>query len=437
MNVFNLFAKLSLDKSSYEKNLKDSSNLTKKETKEIKNKLTEINKNTKTSMNEVSKSFAKGTISFEELDSALKEGQSTINATNNTAKILGINLDNAGNSAENTGNKISKSIGIIALNAVISITKEVINLGKKFINLITNTLDFADTYSDLSAQYDITTKSLQQFDYIASQNSTTLDSLLSAMTQMYNKAKEDNSVFKELGVSVKDANGNMKTMDELFWDTQKALDKVTNSGNKSAYMLSIYGRNANSVGEVLRKNTEELESLAERAETIGIILDEKTIQSASNFNDLLAEMKMRGKAVFANFIAGADGSKEAMSKYMEDLSKIISAFIPVFAVIGAKLGWEIVKAMGKTLINSIAGFFTGQPYTFETALKNAYEISGRDVEQIISNNNTTKNSTVLDNSNYNIEISIGSVGTNEEDAKALAEMIIKEIATQKQAGGRQ
>lgn len=257
------------------------------------------------------------------------------------------NIKDAEKKSKGFAEKTNKYIKVIAGNAWVELGKTILNVIKGLTKVTLDLVNYADRYSDLSAKYDISTKSLQEFEYIAGQNGATLDSLLSTMTMMYNRAKENDEVFAKLGVSVKDTNGNMKSMDSLFWEVKTALDNVNNSGDKSALMLEAFGRNAMSVGEVLRKDTTELQGLAQKANDLGIILNENTIQSASNFNDMLDEMRLRGKSAFAEFLAGSEGSEEKLDAFFDDVTAKIEEYTPRLMVFGANLLFKITQAMIK------------------------------------------------------------------------------------------
>lgn len=284
INLFNLFAKLTLDKSDYEKNIKD----------------------------------------------AKKESQDFAEKTLNAIKV-------------------------ISANAWVELAQKVFNAGKAIATTTLQLVDYADKYGDLSAKYDISTQSLQEFEYIASQNGATLESVLSTMTMMYNRAKEGDEVFDKLGISVKDTNGNMKSMVDLFWETKTAIDQVDNSGDQSALMLEAFGRNAMSLGEILRRDTGELRDMADKAHELGIVMNEEVIDSAGAFNDMLDEMKLRGQSAFAEFFMGAEGSAEKVDDFLNDITDRIEDFTPKFLDIGLKLGWSLLKGIVKGVGNLLGG----------------------------------------------------------------------------------
>lgn len=397
---------MTLDKKDYENNLKSTVEETKVETDKIKKEFNEVDKSTQ----QVSKSF-------------------------------------------------EKNIGIIALSSVVNLGNVIAQTSQKVLNFFTNTLDYADKYGDLSAKYDIASQSLQRFEYIASQSGTTLDGVLSVMTMMYNKAKENGEVFEKLGVSVRDTSGNMKAMDTLFWEVKSALDKVNNSGEKSALMLEVFGRNAMSVGEFLRKDSDELEYLGEKAEDLGIILEDKTIDTAGKFNDVLDEMRLRGKTAFADLVAGAEGSRERFEDFMNDFTATIQTFIPVFAEVGVNLGGELLKGIAKGLgsfwwgnLKNSALFTVGKgwiwdrdkfefsdlfdyPITWfkgDNNLQTALDTISPDGYTPSPKNPLSTSTSNIDNSTYNISIETKE-GITPENAEIIGDMIIKRIATEKQS----
>ena len=142
--------------------------------------------------------------------------------------------------------KAAIAFGAIA-TAVVAVAREMYQLWQ-------TTLQYADTFGELSAQYGIATEGISEFAYMATQTGTYMNTLLSAMARMYNRAKEGDEAFAKIGVSVFEANGQIKQMDELFWECIEALNQIDNEGQRSATMLDVFGRSAMNVGEFLRKD---------------------------------------------------------------------------------------------------------------------------------------------------------------------------------------
>ena len=336
------------------------------------------------------------------------------------------NIEDAKKKGDDFAEKTSKQIGVISANAWVQLAQTILKAGQALVNTTLDLINYADKYDDLSAKYDMSTRSLQEFEYIASQNGTTLEELLSTMTMMYNRAKENDEVFEKLGISVRDTNGNMKSMSDLFWETKTAIDQVSNSGDQSALMLEAFGRNAMATGEVLRRDTEELRAMAERANELGIVLDETTTESAGRFNDMLSEMELRGKSAFISFIAGAEGSEQQLDQFLDDVVNKIEELTPRFLEIGVKLGWSLIKGLVKgvgNLISGIGKWIFGikdeeTPQTQTTPLTTDTQIMPTNSYEINNNNRQT------------MDINITATGDTEiskDNASLIAEQLIPYI----------
>ena len=53
------------------------------------------------------------------------------------------------------------------------------------------------------------------------------------------------SAFAELGVSLTDADGNTRAVNEIFYDTIEALSKVENETDRDTLAMSLFGKSAN------------------------------------------------------------------------------------------------------------------------------------------------------------------------------------------------
>lgn len=254
-------------------------------------------------------------------------------------------IEDSKKKTEEFKDKTEKNIGIIATNAWREMATAVLQVGQRVAQATLGLVDYADKYGDLGAKYDISSQSLQELEYIGTQTGTTLEGLLSTMTMMYNRAKEDDEVFGKLGVSVRDANGNMKSMDELFWETKEALDGVENSGDRSALMLEAFGRNAMSIGEFLRTDTTELKAMQQQAHELGIILSEDVVNSAGKVNDYLDEMKLRGKSAFTNLIMGAEGSEKQFDEFLDELVLKVEDLSPKMLDAGGRIAKSLLRGI--------------------------------------------------------------------------------------------
>lgn len=246
-------------------------------------------------------------------------------------------LDESEKKGNSWADKLQNVIGSKSVATFALIGKAVLEVAKKINQLMLDTINYADSVSNLAAKYGLSTDSISEMQYIADQSSTSVEGLTSAMTMLYNRAKEDSDVFKELGVSVKDSNGNFKAMDELFYETVGALNSLEDGNAKNAYMLETFGRSAMSVGEVVRKSSEELARMRQEAHDLGVVMSEETVQGASDFNDQMAVLKLQGKSALAELIAGTPDAEEKLQNFFDNVLVMLEGYAPKFVNFALRL----------------------------------------------------------------------------------------------------
>lgn len=402
MNIFNLFAKITLDKESYEKGIDDA----KKKNKD-----------------------------FEK-------------------------------SAKETGNKSALAFGAIA-SAIILVTKATIDL-------IRATADYADQIGDLAQKWGFTTQEIQEFEYWATMSGTTLESLLTGMRGLVNQAEAGSGAFNKLGVSVKNADGSFKDQRTLFLETIDALKQIDNQTERNALQFEIFGRAGIELGQIISRDSAELNQLSQEAERLGIILSDTTIAQAGTFNDTLDQIRLSFQSVLAEFFAGNPEADEKLNAFLKSLSAQIEAWTPqlykiiiqalpkiVSVVIGyvAKLPNLLMQALYEVdwatffkdlffgIVNGIVDavkygigglFGYGWLWGKDNVVADDTSVFKENMTSLNGYTNTTTSNLNYrnDNSTYNVNVNMSSSGYTEQDAKKLADEVIKELATKKQASGR-
>lgn len=333
MNVFELFSTITLDKSGYEKGLKSASVLTKTEAEKMKNSLLELKNANKTAMDNLIKDFASGKINITDYNNELSKIKSSNSEIENTAKSMGISL-------EDSAKKSALAWGAVA-TAIVAV-------GKKIDQLMQQSLQYADQMGDLAAKYGTNSEAISEMAYVATQAGSDVNTLANAMSMLYMRAKQDGEAFQNLGVSVKDANGNFKSMDDLFWETVYAMNDLDSEGEKSAYMFDLFGRSASNIGEILRKDSSELEEMRKRAHDLGIVVNQTTADFAGSWFDKLDELKLQGQSVLASLVAGAPDAEEKLQNFIDSVLEMLDSYIPAFVNFALRLLLQLALALVRT-----------------------------------------------------------------------------------------
>ena len=216
-----------------------------------------------------------------------------------------------------------------------------------------------DRVDKLSQKMNLSRKQFQEWDYITKQSGTSMEALSMGMKTLAVQAEADGKAFEKLGVSVKDANGNIKDQGTLFNETLSALFQYENATERLAVASKLFGRGAQELAPILNSGEKSIEELRQRAHELGLVLSDEAIDASVEFNDTLDDLIGSIRTAFFGAIqrvlpqlnevvkgfidATKEGGKlrDAFNKMADGAVKLVSDVLP--AIIKG-LGWIIDNA---------------------------------------------------------------------------------------------
>ena len=216
-----------------------------------------------------------------------------------------------------------------------------------------------DRVDKLSQKMNLSRKEFQEWDYITQQSGTSMEALSMGMKTLAVQAEADGAAFEKLGISVKDANGNIKDQGTLFNDTLTALFEYENTTERLAIASKLFGRGAQELAPILNAGSREIEKLRQRAHELGLVISDEAVNASVQFNDSLNELVSAVRTAFFGAIqrvmpqlkevvasfteATREGGKlrDAFNKIADGAVRLVSDVLP--AIIKG-LGWIIDNA---------------------------------------------------------------------------------------------
>lgn len=342
MDLFNLFGRLTLDKSSYEYALKESGKITKEQATKIKSTFDDMSKKNVQAMKDIIQQLERGEVSLEEYRKKVEEIKKSQLDLDLTTKEFGLNTN------KSLGIALAKW-GAVAV-AVIAVTNAIYDQMKA-------TIDYANRVGDLAKNYSLTNKELQEFDYWATLNGTTVDEVVNSMKSLVTNTVSGADKFAKLGIALKDSAGATKNQRDLFLDTLDALNKVESQTERNAYILELFGDSGININQILSKSRAELEALTKQGEELGVFISDEAIENATNFNMELAVLGKQWQGLLASIFNDEDDVEAKVDQFIETIGEKIQVALP-----------RIVK-VGITLIEAIArGVLAGLPGLVNSAM---------------------------------------------------------------------
>lgn len=324
---------------------------------------------------------------IEDNSAALKGENDTMTGLGDTAEQLadklGIRLPDGAKNALN-GMK-GFSAGTVAAMAaaaaaVAAVTKAVSDLTKM-------TLDVAaqiDEYLTESTITGVSTEMLQAWDYAAPLIDTDAETIKDAMTKITKAMgdaqdgnKSTQAAFADLGVSITDADGQLRSAEAVFYDVIDALGSVENGTQRDADAMALMGRNAQELNPLISQGSKALVELGAAAEATGYILDQDQIKKLGELDDAYQKLQLtieaNRKQMAADFAPAAveamklfsdavntAGDMLERSGLIENLASIIESLIDILRTGGEILtgipGFNTALDALKVTLGAVAQF---------------------------------------------------------------------------------
>lgn len=228
----------------------------------------------------------------------------------------------------------STAAAAAGIAAVVAI---VIKLEKKLIDVTKETAAAAKELEALSLQTGVSTTDLQAFqyaeDFIGVSSDQLADSLKDLTTKMSDAAngnEETAAKFDQLGVSIYDAQGNLRSAYDVFLDVIDGLGEMGNQAERDALAMGLINESAQKLNPLIEQGSGSLKKYAAEAENVGYILS----------NDQL-------KALTA-----VDEAQNRLLKSQEAVSKQISAEYAPYMSDALNQTRELIEKVGKALVDS-------------------------------------------------------------------------------------
>jgi hypothetical protein len=176
-------------------------------------------------------------------------------------------------------------------------------------------LDYASSLGEVSQQLGVTSKDLQVYRYAASQVGVSQDEMdagLAKLTKSIGEAdagaKVQATTFRDLGISVRDVNGNVRTAGEIMPKLADALAQIKDPATRARIETELFGKAGQKLDTLLAGGSSAIDELRKAAADLGLVLSDDQIQNADKAADKLSEVKQVLEARIAGIVADNAGA---------------------------------------------------------------------------------------------------------------------------------
>ena len=319
-------------------------------------------------------------------------------AINNTTRELEKNTK-AGKENEDEQSKLSKvlsGVGKAFAAAAAAAGAAAVALTKALADCTKQAAEFADTVLTESTVTGIGADKLQEYMYAAELVDVSVDTLTKSMAKnikaMTTGSAEQEAAYEALGVATRDANGNLRDSQEVYWEVIDALGKIENETERDGLAMTLLGKSAQDLNPLIEAGADKMQELASKAHDAGYVMDKDTLDAFGNFDDQMQYLKVGATAAknalggillpqltrlstdgvnmlgkFTNAVNDSDGDIELM---VENVAKLVPEAVELLsqhlseavAFVGKILKTvipEILKTVGKLLLDNFPSLVEG------------------------------------------------------------------------------
>lgn len=164
--------------------------------------------------------------------------------------------------------------------------------------IVTKTVEAGARMNELSERTGIAVEDLSRFEFVADQSNASLEDLTlgikflsKAMVGLSEDGQDTSKLFGQLGVNVRNVDGSLRPVKEVFLDTADALSKMDSGTERLAYTTALLGRGAIHLAGVMKLGREEIERLGEVADRTGQTISTGLANASDELDDNMKQLK--------------------------------------------------------------------------------------------------------------------------------------------------
>ena len=206
-------------------------------------------------------------------------------------------LDKVDKKGAGVGETLGKMVGTAAKWGA-AIGAAAVAAGTALFKLAENTSNVASEINDMSERTGLNTDRLQELKYATGQVGVEFSSLTTATKGLTNYladasagGKLQTDTFKKLDIELKNTDGTLRKMDDVFPEVINRLADMTDITQRNAIANDIFGKSATELVPLLNQGSAGIKALSDKAHELGIVMSGEDIKAGDEFGDSLDSVK--------------------------------------------------------------------------------------------------------------------------------------------------
>lgn len=215
------------------------------------------------------------------------------------------------------------------------------------------TLELADNLAKQAQALGVSTEELQGWQHAAALSGSSAEEFAAAFTKFTRNVNEASEAaagpaakaFKELGVKVKDATGELGAPIDLLDGVVEGLQKIEDPAKRTALVMDLFGKSGARLLPLLSEGSEGIAKLRAEVGELGATYDEAFLENAQEFNDNTDRLKLGLRGLTIQVLGPLLPELVKLSEYLISGAKSLIAIVKQTNVGQAVFSGLAVKAL--------------------------------------------------------------------------------------------
>ena len=233
-----------------------------------------------------------------------------------------------------------------------------------FAFLAKKNLDALDGLGKTASKLGVTTKFLTSYGFVAEQAGLSTDQFQTGLQRFIRRLGQAQQgtgelvkPLKQLGIDMRDANGNFREGTDVFEEFLGKLGSTTNVAQRLALAVGAFDTEGTAFINIAKMGTTEISRFRREAELAGIVISEKLAKGAEDANDAINELLIRGRGFSFQFFGALAPGIQTIA---DDLKKALDG------VIADAGGMEVFsRRLAGEFLNGAADFVSALAVLFD------------------------------------------------------------------------
>ena len=212
-------------------------------------------------------------------------------ALTDIAGHFGIQLPESASKAASALNGINAGAAL-TVTGIGLLAAAIVKAEKALISMTKESAEYAKEIKTLASVTGQSAESLQEFDYAAEMIGVSSDRIRDSLKETTNKMQEARDgneatalAYQNLGVAITDADGQLRSAEDVFYDTIDALGQMKNQTERDAIAMDLMSESAQELNPLIKIGSDGLKQYAQEAHSMGYVLDNEALTALTEVDD--------------------------------------------------------------------------------------------------------------------------------------------------------